>query len=442
MKRIAIAIAFGLLAGWIFSSIFLKDPATAENKDAGASGKPILPRIGATSSSIRVRFEDDWKPEARDGKTYSPFRDDLKISGRVNDLTLDELIAAIREGVFPDSSELYSAFQRIAEMDPVLAMELRDELHSRTDRDAARSAIISVCVKIDANGLFEHLRSQARTSERAHFTWSFASAWMKENPEAALAKLSEIREMSGVFGKRVVEGMLRTWAETDYAAAERWIAEEADSDEREELANSLLAGYTRTLQGEEAVEFVLQRHDNPSLQNLLTEGFQSWAMSDPEAAIRRFAGMPEGHAVLREAESLGRAALMSLYMFEKDTSEILTYQELLPEGEVRRQFLLGAANNASSNDIPAAQLFIEHIPESDERIQAMRSLTDLWMRRDPVAVSEWLSALDPSPSRDSTVGSFAMLLAKSDLPRAQEWANTISDEGERERILGMLPRQQ
>jgi len=441
MKTLFIAIALGLFTGWIFSQTILRKTGESGTASSANDSRREPIRRLTTTGKTGFRFGHQWQPQARDGKTYSPYRDTLAAKGRVAKLSHDQLLEAIRAGLFTDSNELGEAIGLIAETDPILALELHDELHSRTDRDAARGRIISAWTRNDPLGLLDYVKGLERNSHRAHMVREFAFSWAVQDIEAAMAELGELEAIAGIFKKGLADSMLRGWGEADYEAAERWIEEHAEPERREALMEGLLAGHVRNLQGKAAVDFVLEHPDNPAIQNLLTEGFQNWAMHDPAAAIERFVTMPEGHPVLREAEALGGAALMSMYMQKHDTSEILTLQEHFPEGKLRRQFMLGAAHNACANNVHEAREIIDVIPESEERIEAIGHLTESWMRRDPVGLSEWLTELDPSPSRDRAVGDFALLLAKTDMTRAQQWASTITDESDRERILGMLPNQ-
>ena len=132
---------------------------------------------------------------------------------------------------------------------------------------------------------------------------------------------------------------------------------------------------------------------------------------------------------------------MMHHLFAKtDIAEVIALKDLIPQGEARRGFLQGLASNAASNDIDAAKEIIAHIPESRERVQAVGMFTELYIRKDPVALSEWLGGLDPSPSRDWAVERFATLLHQSDPERARSWAETISDEAKRKRVLEALDK--
>jgi hypothetical protein len=193
------------------------------------------------------------------------------------------------------------------------------------------------------------------------------------------------------------------------------------------------------LQNADRINFILAHQDAPVLQRKLSNCFQSWAMFEPAAAIERFAEMSADHAIWREVEAMGSAVMQNIHMNKRDIAHLLVLQSKVPPGEAQRQFLLGAANTASSNDLDAARKIIAQIPESRERQQAVGMYTELAMRKDPVALSEWLSGLDASPSRDAAVSRFVSLLIQSDSDRARAWAETIGDEGERGRILEEIP---
>ncbi len=193
------------------------------------------------------------------------------------------------------------------------------------------------------------------------------------------------------------------------------------------------------LGNEKRIDFILDHRDVPALQQELTGLFQSWAMFEPGAAVERFASVPAGHPIWRDVKTMGSATLMNLTMHKLDLTTLETLQEQIPAGKLRRQYLLGAANTASSNDLEAARSIISQIPESREREQAVGMFSELYMRKDPVALSQWLSALEPSPSRDVAVARFVSLLTQSDPERARAWADTVSDLAQRGRMLNEVP---
>jgi hypothetical protein len=100
----------------------------------------------------------------------------------------------------------------------------------------------------------------------------------------------------------------------------------------------------------------------------------------------------------------------------------------VPAGAQREALLGGLAHYGASNNIPFAQRMISEMTEGRDRDQAVSGLTELWMRKDPVKTSEWLTQLPPgSDSRNAGVARFAEGLAPDDPERAAQWAATIPD---------------
>ena len=436
MKRIFIAIALGLTAGWIVSQLIHSNTNRTHDSDHVVKTEirqSMLTRLGPAAPQARTALSlDEQRTTASEGQKFSPYRNRLFSMDLVKSLSVDQLIEAFQAGQIRDSVEIATALGKVAESDPRLALRLVREIPGRDAHDRARRAVVAAWVKSDAQSLLKHIQALAPNAYRKQLARDLAWEWGKHDPEAAAEEINVFEEMIHPR-ENVSDSLITQWAEKDYEAAERWINEKANSARKSAMLDSLLAGKIAGLEGSEAVEFLLARSDQASVRQHLAKAFQTWASGDPESAITRFAAMPEGHPIWKEIEGLGSKAMMSLLHFG-GRDKILTWQHKLPEGQPRTEFLLGAANIASSNDIPTAEKIIAEIPESRERERAVGMFTELWMRKDPVALSEWLSTLETSPSRDNAVYQFARLLAKSDPERARDWAETISDQDRKQRL--------
>ncbi len=447
MKRIVLAVILGLVVGWILShTVFPRSevPASVPGSTGAKGISALLTRQGPAAPRARSATSlDDQRAEAGEGRTFSPIRARLFSMDLVQSLSGDQLIEAFRAGQVRDGLEVAAAFGKIAETDPRRALQLVREIAGRRLKDRAQSAVIRAWAKSAPKDLLDFLQEQPVTSERGHIAREFAGKWVESDPEAAFAHLDELVGLGGIFSRDLAESLVKQWAETDFEAAERWVEQSAEPAKREALRDALLFGHVATLQGGEAVDFVLERPDNAALQKQLTKAMEKWAFGDPEAAIQRWASLPEEHVIWEETTSLGRSAMLAVLMRRQsggsDGGGILEWSHHLPPGEPRRQYLLGAANLASSNDLPMAEKIIAQIPESRERVKAVGMFAELWMRKDPVALSEWLGALEPSPSRDAAVSRFVRLLVSSDPDRAREWAETLSDPAGKARLLKELP---
>ena len=141
--------------------------------------------------------------------------------------------------------------------------------------------------------------------------------------------------------------------------------------------------------------------DDPLWSRQVTQAAERWAMNEQMAG-----------------EAKGTAAAEAL----------LPKLESVPAGPQRDALLAGLAHYGSSNDIPFAVRVVAEMGEGRPRDQAMTSLAELWMREDPVALSEWLTGLPPHASRHAAVRRFADLLEKTDAERAAQWRATLPQD--------------
>ncbi|MGI9241445.1 MAG: hypothetical protein ACR2RV_11635 [Verrucomicrobiales bacterium] len=444
MKPIIIASLLGLALGWVFARAIWDDEPASKTAERVQS----LPRhsVGSRLSAppaaraLSGRYLDRQRAEAQGDRPFNPYRARLLSADLVDSLSTDQMIEAVRAGQIHSNEGLRLAFTRITVLDPRLALELLDLLPRGNEFNTAQAAIISSWTAAAPHTLLDHLRGMSARELRSKLVTRLAHEWAELDPPAAMGQLLEFESLLTPRSRMNLAGaLLAGWAENDFDAAAKWIEVEAAPERCAALRDSLLVGSMERLANRERIDFILEHGDVPALQRKLTESFQSWAMFEPRAALERFAAMPEDHPIWREVKAMGGATMMNLAMNKLDLTQLESMQQQIPAGELRRQYLLGAANTASSNDLEAARSIIAQIPESREREQAVGMFSELYMRKDPVALSEWLSSLDPSPSRDVAVTRFVSLLGQSDPERARAWAETVSDPGQRGRLLEEMP---
>ena len=439
MKNLAIAAVLGLAIGWAASLAIGKRDMSRERvgprdplETAAVSNRLGVPPPARAISALSLNRQ---RLDAFDGRPFSPYRAHVFSRDLLDSLSVEQVIEAVRAGQITDETEIRLAFSRVAGLDPRRALELLPVVTGVNLHEAAKDAIMSTWASTDPDGLLDYTRALPPSQAKAGYAYGLAQSWMESDPAKAMGLLAEFESLCGSWKSRLAESMLAKWAELDLGAAEEWVENNSEPARRDALRDTLVAGHLRTLHGPAAIDFVLEREDNQLLQSKLTVAFQDWATADPEAALERFVAMPKNHAIWDEIEQMGRAAMLHAAMRKTGVGKILTLNESIGDEAARRRFLLGAANVASSNDLEVAKIIIAGIPESDERKEAVRMFTELHMRKDPVALSEWLTGLEKSPSRDEAVATFVRLLIKSDPERAHTWAETIDDERTRARWL-------
>ena len=356
----------------------------------------------------------------------------------VSSLSVEELVTALRNGQIREESEISQAFARIAEFDSVLALELLRELPSRTHRDSAQIAILEACLKSDPAGFYHHLKTLEAGEHRARLIDDFVSRWGKQDPSMVLSLQGELDEIAHHGTTELFQRLLSDWAKRDFEAAEEWVVNSSNPSEKKALMDSLELGRFKKLRRGEAVDFILERSENATLQEALLSSFQDWVISEPKKALVRFSKLPKEHSAWRKVEAIGSRAMLSNQMRKADPNQVLEWAEIIPEGTSRREFLMGAIKVAMGGDIETGERLFKHLPESPERAEAARTFVEYKMRQDPVGLGHWLGELEPSATRDEAVSRFTDLLKNSDPERAREWAETIANEKVRSRSLNRL----
>ena len=431
MKRILVAILIGLPIGFVLS-LAIRQPD--ENAEPIAPQKyleiprpthipaprPTLARKGASLAQQRI--------EARYGRQFSPYRDELISIDLIHSMGAEQLVEVFLAGELQSQAELASAFATITRSDPVRALELVDNIAQLGVRNGVLRKVFDTWLTSDPQGLITYLDSQPD----GEFGSALSNAWAAHDPAGAMAYLNGLQTEGKASRHISATDTLEIWADSDFEAGERWIRENANPEMRERWLGSLLNARLRW-GGEKDVDFLIGRGDENSLAQLPVP-FLKWVHKEPEPAIDRFVTMPASYSTWTVVKPMGYNAAEGLFHGNHEVG-ILSLQEKFPEGESRRQFLLGAADYFTGRDSDRAAEIITALPESPERIEAVSEFADRWARHDPPALAEWIHTLEPSPSRDRAIAIFVTRVAESDPVSARELAAEIADEAERQRII-------
>ncbi|MCB1096625.1 MAG: hypothetical protein KDN22_13695 [Verrucomicrobiae bacterium] len=429
-----LAVLLGLLAGWGLSR-FLIDDSTFPEKSAPNPTSSSLPPVSPSRSLHQAPRAHsatslaEQREEYRKGRPFSPYRDGLFSLDLALSLSPEEILESYRLGTLRDESEIVATLTKLARINPAAAFEVVNQFPERGLFDHAQRAVLGVWAARDPAEMMRHLTDMPASSHRAEAARIAVMAWGEIDPVSAIQHLDELAGIGGPLAGTFGESLLSSWVQRDPAASEAWVAARTDEEERAEMLETLQSARLGQLQGAEALDYILSHPDNPTLQTRLPDTLRLWALGDPTATVEHFATYPKEHPAWTHAGELGSSIMLAAIMQAKDATVALEYVDRVPEGKPRRKFLEGAAAIASSNNIPSsATAIIAEIPESHERAAAVGMLTELWMRQDPVALSEWLASLEPSSSRDSGISHFVTMLAETDPERARQWKEAISDQ--------------
>jgi len=212
-----------------------------------------------------------------------------------------------------------------------------------------------------------------------------------------LAKLTN-QDLPGNTGRL----LLRRWVELDPAAAIDWVAQQGDTDVRQELVDvAAIAWSQQDLPSALAwVEALPEGGAKP--QALADLGYEV-ARTDPVSAMEIATQLPASDS----ANGLFLHALSQCASADPGTSRQLALA--LAPGPLRDQALtIVATVQAKEDGDGAARFAVENISPGPDLDRAVMGVVQLWAQNDLPDVSAWVQTFPDSPIRDQAVQSLGM----------------------------------
>lgn len=221
------------------------------------------------------------------------------------------------------------------------------------------------------------------------------AVWAETDPEAALAFIKENPVKNGTRYDRRLTGLVSGLANSDPTRAfEIAVAHTPSSSERYRLYDSLFTSMVDNGQMNAAAASLANLGDDHDDQHTAYRAFAwAWAQTDPEAAADWIATLDEKQAA---------SAAGGLLKFWPDHDPV------------------GAATYAMEHQNGGYKL---------------NSVIRYWAKNDIQAASEWLLQHEPSAALDEAVETLAEQTMEFDPEAALGWAESITDEDERKRLV-------
>lgn len=229
--------------------------------------------------------------------------------------------------------------------------------------------------------------------------------------------------MSGQGGAAIIAS---EWARQDPAAALAWAGTLTTEKSQ---AMSAVGGEVAKTDPKKAAEMIgtLQGED-------LTDAYRSVAAS---YGAKNF---EEAQAWIRTlpADQQAEAMAAAIGGLSQDDPAAAAYQlAQMPEGDAKNEATTQIIGDwARIDPVAAAELLRKQTDEGTQR-DAMRELMPTWVSRDPAAALAFANSHQPGPVRDSALQSYVWSNQSAEPSELVRVAETISDEGDRSRTLGM-----
>lgn len=391
---ILISCAAGLAAGW-GSAAFFKGPAQASPASAQAA-PASAPAASRSPRTLPTQARLDDVQACKDLIKAARAEDD----GRHPLLRRFDLERALRrwieldpQGAFAAAEEETSAslradlFRMWAELDPRAALDALKRGSSSLVRDVAGPFFVALMSRDPALAAETLQEEPWKGGKHELLGWNFqqavARAWMKADPQAAIASLGPAGSLDNPNDSQ--KEILKEWAKIDFAAAWKYqmtgkreglplIMTYADPL----LAAGLLAGSKEALAAMEALPAVAKS-----------------PFGD------RFTGSPRGET--------------AKCMVEADPAAALKWAESRPEGDpLAREVLAEAASKlASSDPVKALELLSksQNAGRSWENEGIFRESFASLAASDPEKAAEMIATMEPGYRKDAMSGYLTRMFA-------------------------------
>jgi hypothetical protein len=264
-------------------------------------------------------------------------------------------------------------------------------------------------------------------------------SWASVDPEnAALYYAQHPREFSmmGMGGGRGRGGqsgasiIAAEWAKNDPEAALVW-AKSLDRDKGQAMTS--------------VVREVAQT--DPKKAAELAEGIEGNDKSDAYASIARQWGTKNFSEAKAWIQSLsgddqGRAMASALRGLAGDNPQLASQEVAsMPDGESKNDAMSEIAQTWSREDPKAAAAWLASQDNAEASRDAMREVVSNWARQDDAGVVSYINQQPAGDSRDSAIQSYVFSNRAQNPQSVVQLAETIQNEGNRQRAVGMAAAQ-
>lgn len=266
---------------------------------------------------------------------------------------------------------ILALIKQLATTDPLTALQYADQITSLRDSETARIQTLEI--------------------------------WAQNDPAAAInwTNTASANETSRRKTTQLM-AILRGYAQTDAAGAYLYAASLPEDTagalrQKTRLLSEVIETQIRSGDLAAAQSRIQLLEDSPLKQSLMGEMVDEWAAFDPAAAAQY-------------VSALGENATMS----------------------IKRSLI----DEWSQSDPAAAAAWIDQMQQADPSVINLASnIIREWTRYDMTASADWLNALPLSDTLDRAVASYTFRAAQEDPATAFTWAESIVDDGFRERLM-------
>ena len=231
-------------------------------------------------------------------------------------------------------------------------------------------------------------------------------------------------------------GVMTGWASTDLRAAQDYVAGRENDDTKTWLHYGVFkAVLDRDV--DMAIEYAADNTKSRARGYAMDRLASKLKQSGGADALKNWLDGID-HTGENDMESYKSYALrVAIDRIGRDDPEMATawIEENLGQPYVNFETLRRAAWAVSGGDAGESMDWLTALPQSDDRKRAFGEIVEHHANRNPNAVAEWLNARKDVPEFDSAASVFAQEIVDDDPVSAIAWAQSIREEGRRDKTL-------
>lgn len=232
--------------------------------------------------------------------------------------------------------------------------------------------------------------------------------------------------------------LLEKWTKVDPKAAIAYASNgNRGNDDRGSSSSIVLRAWART-SPDEALAWAEAngKGNNPQDGNwALTSVLQQLARTNVDRALE-----VASTQVLSRARGRMMETLVGELVGQRGEDAARTAILALPAGSFRDNMTAQIAGRLANSDGPGTAEWVMTLPPGEARSRALAEVVNQWTEDDPTAAGTFLTRLPVSPETDSSRERYAFNVLRADPEGALAWANTISNDEQRNRAIENLIR--
>jgi hypothetical protein len=233
-------------------------------------------------------------------------------------------------------------------------------------------------------------------------------SWAESDPAAAAEWVAQIPE--GPLRLALLEQVAIEWGNLNLAAAAAWALDLPEGGSKEAAITGLAYEAART-EPVAALTLAAALPATPDRDELLVHAVSQWAATDPIAAGAWSLVVPE--SVLQQR--LTAAVAVAFAEQEPVAAGSLAVTALDP-GDEQDSAIVAIVQRWAQSSPEEASSWVAQFPDLAMSEEAVRHLVPLWLVQDPDATALWLSGLTDGPIRDAGIAAYADAVIRLDAP--------------------------